>query len=143
MFHHWCLEQLNAKPLVKWKDLLSGQWKGPDPLLTSGRECACIFPQDADSPIYIRNRLIRHVAVPQTSSSLIASITKEEPAGRGGKINIEIPSGLLKRELQPKNNSTYSVLACLSSPYVFLFTNDSGKLNVHVTFHWWTQCSDL
>ena len=21
----------NAKPLVKWKDLLSGQWKGPDP----------------------------------------------------------------------------------------------------------------
>ena len=48
---HWCLEQLNAKPLVKWKDLLSGQWKGPDPLLTSGRGCACIFPQNADSPI--------------------------------------------------------------------------------------------
>ena len=21
----------NAKPLVKWKDFLSGQWKGPDP----------------------------------------------------------------------------------------------------------------
>ena len=51
MLRHWCLEQLNAKPLVKWKDLLSGQWKGPDPLLTSGRGCACIFPQDADSPI--------------------------------------------------------------------------------------------
>ena len=48
MLRHWCLEQLNAKPLVKWKDLLSGQWKGPDPLLTSGRGCACIFPQDAD-----------------------------------------------------------------------------------------------
>ena len=78
--------------------------------------------------------MIRHVADPQTSSSPIASITKEEPAGRGGKINIEIPSGLLKRELQPKNNSTYSVLACLPSPYVFLFTNDSGKLNVRVTF---------
>ena len=26
----------NTKLLVKWKDLLSGQWKGPDPLLTSG-----------------------------------------------------------------------------------------------------------
>ena len=51
MLRHWCLEQLNAKPLVKWKDLLSGQWKGPDPLLTSGRGCACIFPQDANSPI--------------------------------------------------------------------------------------------
>ena len=23
--HHWCPEELNAKPLVKWKDLLSGQ----------------------------------------------------------------------------------------------------------------------
>ena len=32
MLRHWCTEQLNAKPLVKWKDLLSGQWKGPDPL---------------------------------------------------------------------------------------------------------------
>ena len=71
-------EQQDTKLLVKWKDLLSGQWKGPDPLLTSGRGCACIFPQDADSPIYIRDRLIRHVAVPQTSGSPIALITKEE-----------------------------------------------------------------
>ena len=67
-------EQQDTKPLVKWKDLLSGQWKGPDPLLTSGRGCACIFPQDADSPIYIRDRLIRHVAVPQTSGSPIALV---------------------------------------------------------------------
>ena len=34
----------NAKLLVKWKDLLSGQWKCPEPLLTSGRGCARIFP---------------------------------------------------------------------------------------------------
>jgi len=50
---------------------------------------------------------------------------------------MEIPArltGLLQHELQPENNSTYSVLARLPSPYVFLFTNDSGKLNVHVTF---------
>ena len=50
MLRHWCLEQLNTKPLVKLK-ALSGQWKGPDPLLTIGRGCAYIFPQDADSPI--------------------------------------------------------------------------------------------
>ena len=82
-------------------------------------------------------RLIRHVADPQTSSSPIASITKEEPAGRGGNINIEIPArltGLLQLELQPENNSTYSVLASLPSPYVFLFTNDSEKLSIHMTF---------
>ena len=67
----------------------------------------------------------------------IWGLTKEEPARKGGKINIEIPArltGLLQRELQPENNSTYSVLACLPSPYVFLFTTDSGKLNVHMTF---------
>ena len=83
------------------------------------------------------DRLIRRVADPQTSSSPIASITKEEPARRGGKINIEIPvglTGLLQRELQPENNSTYSVLACLPSPYVFLFTNDSNKLNVRMNY---------
>ena len=56
MLRPWCLEQLNAKPIVKWKDLLSGQWKGPDPLLTSGRGFACIFPQDTDSPIWVPER---------------------------------------------------------------------------------------
>ena len=57
--------------------------------------------------------------------------------GREGKMNIEIPARLrrlLQRELQPENNSTYSVLACLPSPSIFLLTNDSGKLNVHMTF---------
>ena len=67
----------------------------------------------------------------------IASITKEEPAGRGDKINIEIPArltGQLQRELQPENNSTYSVLAYPPLPYVFLFTNDSNKLNVGMNY---------
>ena len=56
---------------------------------------------------------------------------------QGDKINIEIPArltGLLQRELQPENNSTYSVLACLPLPYVFLFTNDSNKLNVFMNY---------
>ena len=59
------------------------------------------------------------------------------PTGRGGKINIKIPArltGLLQLELQPENNSTYSVLACLPSPYVFLFTIDSKKLNVCMNY---------
>ena len=61
--------------------------------------------------------------------------SQKEPAARGGNIEILVgPMGLLQRKLQPENNSTYSVLACLPSPYVFLFTNDSGKLNVYMTF---------
>ena len=78
MLCHWCPEQLNAKPLVKWKDLLSGLWKGPDPLLTSGRGYACIFPQDADSPIWIPDRLIHHVTAPQASGPSAATTTKKE-----------------------------------------------------------------
>ena len=77
ILQHWSPEQQSTKPLVKWKDL-SGQWKGPDPLLTSGRGYACIFPQGAKSSIWILDRLTHHVAVPQTSSSPIASTTKEE-----------------------------------------------------------------
>ena len=48
-----CLEASPAyiQVMVKWKGLLTGQWKGPDVLLTSGRGYACVFPQDADAPI--------------------------------------------------------------------------------------------
>lgn len=41
------------------KDLLTGAWKGPDPLITSGRGYACVFPQDADSPVWIPDQLVR------------------------------------------------------------------------------------
>ena len=118
------LEQQNAKPLVKWKDLLSGQWKGPDPLLTSSRGCACIFPQDTDALIWIPDRLICHYFeghssapaaaaaaaaarnshVPGTvgGASLADQTQRAAPSGRRGKINIEILVGLtelLQRKL--------------------------------------------
>ena len=35
---------------------------------------------------------------------------------------------------QPENDSIYSILACLPSPYGFLFTNDSGRLNIQVNY---------
>ena len=34
----------------------------------------------------------------------------------------------------PENDSTYSVLACLPSPYVFLFTNDSKRLHIQMNY---------
>ena len=80
MLRHWCPEQLNAKPLVKWKDLLSRQWKGPDPLLTSGRGYACVFPQDTDSPIWAPYRLIRHVSAPRIPDYTAAATPQEEGA---------------------------------------------------------------
>ena len=97
MLRHWYLEQLNAKPLVKWKDLLSGQWKGPDQLLTSGKGYACVFPQDADSPIWVPDRLIHHVSAPQIPDSTAAATPQEEgapsasasPASMGDVANIK------------------------------------------------------
>ena len=56
---HWTCEFNSILPKVLWKDLLSGQWRGPDVLITSGRGYACVFPQDADSPIWIPDRLVR------------------------------------------------------------------------------------
>ncbi|XP_025128657.2 uncharacterized protein LOC112581251 [Bubalus bubalis] len=35
---------------------------------------------------------------------------------------------------RPENISTYSILACLPSPYVFLFANDSKRLNIHMNY---------
>ena len=58
MLRHWNPEQNNPKPLVCWKDLLSGQWNGPDVLSTNGRGYACVFPQNADSPLWIPDILI-------------------------------------------------------------------------------------
>ena len=37
-----------------------------------------IFPQDTDSPIWIQDRLIRHVAVPQAPGSSTAATTKNK-----------------------------------------------------------------
>ena len=80
MLRHLCPEQQKVKSLLNWKDLFSGQWKGPDPLLTSGRGYACIFPQDADLPIWILDRLIRYVAAPQTPGSSTVVTPKKEVA---------------------------------------------------------------
>lgn len=68
MEKHWIPDLTKIKPLVKWKDPFSGQWRGPDLLVTSGRGHACIFPQDADAPVWIPDRLTDHVSNASTSS---------------------------------------------------------------------------
>ena len=60
MMRHWIPEGATAQPLVKWKDFLIREWKGPDVLLTCRRGYACVFPQDSTSPVWIPDRLILH-----------------------------------------------------------------------------------
>lgn len=71
MMRHLTPEGAMNRPLVKWKDLLTREWKGPDVLLTCGRGYACVFPQNSTSPVWIPDRLIRHV-----QSHEISKITK-------------------------------------------------------------------
>ena len=41
------------KEMVKWKDVLTGQWKGPDPILIRSRGAVCVFPQSEDNPFWL------------------------------------------------------------------------------------------
>ena len=52
MTRHWTPEGARTWPLVKLKDLLTGEWRRPDILLTYGRGYACVFPQDSTSPVW-------------------------------------------------------------------------------------------
>ena len=61
MMRHGIPEGAKAWLLVKWKDLLTREWKGPDVLFNCGSGYACVFPQDSTSPVWIPDRLIQHV----------------------------------------------------------------------------------
>ena len=43
MMRHWIPEGAMTWPLVKWKDLLTREWKGPDVLLASGEGMLLCF----------------------------------------------------------------------------------------------------
>jgi hypothetical protein len=47
-------------PVVMWKNPLTNQWMGPDPVLMWGRGFLCIFPRDADFFYWIPKILVRH-----------------------------------------------------------------------------------
>lgn len=60
-----------ACPEVIWKDTLSNQWHGPDPVLMWGRGHVCVFPRSSDSPIWVPERLVKHEQKQQTKSKLL------------------------------------------------------------------------
>ena len=60
---HWRPDS-SGMPHVKWKNLSDGTWYGPDPVLLWGRGAVCVFPQDADNPIWVPERLVRAVDFP-------------------------------------------------------------------------------
>jgi hypothetical protein len=43
--------------MVKWKDVLTGLWKGPYPILIRSKGAVCVFPQSEDNPFWLREHL--------------------------------------------------------------------------------------
>ena len=49
--------------MVKGKDVLTGQWKGPDPILIRSWGAVCVFPQSEDNPFWLPERLTRRIFI--------------------------------------------------------------------------------
>ena len=59
--------------LVRWKDVLSGQWKGPDPVLSWARGSVCVFPQEPGrQPVWVPERLVRTVTSPEEAKEQLS-----------------------------------------------------------------------
>lgn len=49
------------KGMVMWKNVLTGRWNGPDPVLVWVRDSVCVFTQDQQQPIWVPEWLSRVV----------------------------------------------------------------------------------
>jgi transposase InsO family protein len=45
-----CSEPDRPKEMAKWKDVLTGKWRGPDPILIRSKGAICVFPQEENNP---------------------------------------------------------------------------------------------
>ncbi|KAL6093677.1 hypothetical protein STEG23_008991 [Scotinomys teguina] len=52
------------KAMVHWKDLAIGIWQQPAPVLARVRGAVCVFPTDAERPMWLPERCVRPVDVP-------------------------------------------------------------------------------
>jgi len=47
---------------VKWRDVLTGEWHGPDPVISRSRGAVCVFPQNQENPIWVPEHLTRRLS---------------------------------------------------------------------------------
>jgi hypothetical protein len=65
---YWHPVTSSSYALVKWKDPLNNELKGPDPVLIWGRSSVCVFPRDEDGAQWLPERLIRQLNTDPESS---------------------------------------------------------------------------
>jgi hypothetical protein len=56
---HWEHRNKQHLPQVLWKDVMTGAWQGPSPVLLWGRGHACVFPEGAESPIWVPSWFVK------------------------------------------------------------------------------------
>ena len=65
------LKEPSSRGYVRWKDVLTGKWYGPDPVLCWNRGAVCVFPQESGrEPLWIPERLVRKTAPPPQDTPL-------------------------------------------------------------------------
>ena len=74
-----CSEPDRPKEMVKWKDVLTGLWKGPDPILIRSRGAVCVFPQEEDNPFWLPERLTWKILTPEDDSQMDPLETTSNP----------------------------------------------------------------
>jgi hypothetical protein len=65
---HWHPVTSNSYALVKWKDPLTNEWKGPDLVLIWGRGSVCVFSGEEDGARWLPERLIHQLNTDPESS---------------------------------------------------------------------------
>ena len=86
---HWHSGSKHSHATVLWRDTLTSQWKGPDPMLIWDHGSACIYDQENSEPRWLPERLViqvnpmsrvEHSSPPETHSpSLTAAATSPDP----------------------------------------------------------------
>jgi hypothetical protein len=73
-------EQHNKKhlPQVLYKDVMTGAWQCPSPVLLSGQGHACVFPECAENPVWVPSWVMKTLGTHQPSDA-------KGPPDRGGE----------------------------------------------------------
>jgi hypothetical protein len=71
---------ISPKGTVMWKDVLTGCWKGPDPVLVWERGSVCVFPQDYRQLLWVPEWLTRAIQNKQNYEDVDVPVAGNAPA---------------------------------------------------------------
>lgn len=76
----------NLKGYVKWKDVITGLWHGPDPVLAWVRGAVCVFPTDRQDLLWVPERLTRKCNHHETPDNAVGALSDVDGSDSGTKM---------------------------------------------------------